>query len=652
MTKVASYQIVFSLVMILSFFSLRIAAQEIEIEELELIYGEDIIVTAAKREQKIVEAPSAISVITSEDIKQLGATQLGEAFIMTPGVHIGYTAANYMIAGGIRGFEKLPGNKTLLLIDGVLWQWDMYNRPAYYPLPIALEEIERIEVLRGPGSSLYGANAMLGLVNIITKKLKDIPGTLVSLTVGEDNTIVGNYLHGSSIENKIDYRLSLGLDYRDNFSGSIAYLDNPVGKYPRTNASVDYIIDDNSKVNLVGSYMDLRECYGFSESTGAIDYADSDYYFTAVSYTSRDPNIISRVFWSFKDHWDSGNSKGVARNAASQMKLQGAEFQHSFEPFGNDIFVWGANVSQVKVLSVLCGKRRHDMSGVYADNVYKLTDNFSIDTGLRFDFHPNTGDTNSHRLAFLYSPNEKHHFRFTSSSAFRNPDFVESYVSYVIPGTYILTGYETLEPEKAETLEIGYRGWVEKLSIETNLFYTKVADYIAKRTIFLGPPQIIDYVNAENLMQYGAEIELKYPVTDWLSGVFNYTYYKMWEDDVSDRDFLLMTPEHMFNAQLRAQFANRISANVSLHYRGSTNWLEYAWYNSANPPLQGRTIGGGKADDYLIVNVRLGYKLRLLNNNAEVALSVWNLFDNKYDDYPIDTADITRRITANFTYTF
>ena len=127
------------------------------------------VVTASRHAQSIAEAPAAMSVVTAEDIRQLGATELSEALSMVVGVHLGRTNSFFSLAGGIRGFHKLPANKFVFLIDGIPTSFEVYGIPELYQLPITLEEIEKIEVLRGPGSSLYGANAMFGVINIIPK---------------------------------------------------------------------------------------------------------------------------------------------------------------------------------------------------------------------------------------------------------------------------------------------------------------------------------------------------------------------------------------------------------------------------------------------------------------------------------------------------
>ena len=648
-------------------FSGLASAQEIGIEELTELYGEEIIITASKREQKISDSPSAISIITAEDIKLLGATQLSEVFMMIPGIHIGYSTHNTAIMGGIRGFHKASTNTVVVLFDGIPWDFEFYGVPEFNPFPVALEEIERIEVLRGPGSSLYGPDAVSGVINVITKKLEDTKGNLVSLTAGEKNTFVGTYVHGGSIKNKINYRISSTWDQRDSW-GFIANLRDPSGKYMRLNSSFDFLIDDNSKINLFGSFLNVREQDACQEKIGAAIINNSEKYATSITYTSKDPNIMVRGFWQEKDvsTWIRGNSPTdtwLTSTFDLTMKSsgkKGVEFQHTFEPIEKDIFVWGVNFTQLTCKTdELGGRRRTDLSGVFVDNTYDFNDKFTINTSLRLDNHPNVGDTLSHRLSFLYSPWVDHNFRFTWASSFRNPGFVESYYNITHTGTYLgilpatltTTGSESLEAERAETLELGYRGMLtKKLSMEANVFYTKLVDFIQQTSSTVIGATVVttaQYQNLEDFYQLGTEIEFEYPFTNWLSGIVNYTYYDQWEEDpFNNTVYSEKTPCHMFNGQLRAQVNEKLTANLSLHYRGSSLWETLNTYTDSITGSS--TTVGGKAKDFIIANLNLLYKFQFYKKDAEISLNCFNLFDAEYDDYPVDSSEIHRRITASF----
>jgi len=196
----------------------------------------------------------------------------------------------------------------------------------------------------------------------------------------------------------------------------------------------------------------------------------------------------------------------------------------------------------------------------------------------------------------------------------------------------------------------------KKLNLEANVFYTRVMDYIY---FVYTTTTRRDFLNIDDLFEQGTEIELKYAFTDWLEGLLNYTYLNQWpQKDMSymeaSSSVLSMTPQNMFNGQLRAYFKNGLSANLELHYVGATDWRKYDWtpYYTTYRPAGSKTYGGGKAARYIIADLRLGYKFKFLKNDAELGLAIFDIFDKQYDDYPIDTSSVGRRITGTFTYKF
>lgn len=151
--------------------SLIASSGQEDFEDFEELSLEDLleieVVTAAKKAQKISQAPAAMYVITDEDIRQSGATSIPDALRMVPGIDVmEITATDFVI--NARGFNKEMSDKMLVLIDGRSVYWDFYGLVVWDSFPINLEEIKRIEIVRGPGSALYGANAFSGVINILT----------------------------------------------------------------------------------------------------------------------------------------------------------------------------------------------------------------------------------------------------------------------------------------------------------------------------------------------------------------------------------------------------------------------------------------------------------------------------------------------------
>lgn len=611
------------------------------------------VVTAGRQSQKISEAPAAMSVVTADDIRQLGAVSVSEALRMVTGLHLGHTNAGFQVAGGIRGFHKLPANKIVLLVDGTPWSLQMYDVPGVSQIPVSLEEIERIEVLRGPGSSLYGANAMFGVINVITRKPKDIQGNLFSATAGENKTVSGTMMHGGKAGENLFYRIGMGWDQMDN-SDYIAWAGDPEAASWRLNTAMDYTVDDNSSLSFSGAYLSPLNKDLIFESTGPVDWSDADTVVAALTYSAKDPQVTLKANIKDADR-SNGESFGVNYLNFAQG-TRGLEFQHQWQPMARDTLVWGGNFDQKYADGPSIGGRRClDMGGVFMDNTYSLTPQVDLNAGLRLDSHPNTNETVSHRLSLMVAPREQHHFRLTWGTSYRNPDFIESYYSRYSPageGRYLhVFGQEDNDPEKASTVELGYNGRLsDKWVVSASVFYSRLDDFI--NFVQSGNPYedadmggvVIPYafMNIGDAKQHGLELELNYQITEWLNGIVNYTYVDQKEKTDRMREILRMTPEHMANGQLRAKFKNGISANATVHYKDVTEWRRFVW---ASP--EGNTIAGGRAESYVYATLRVGYEFKMGRYPVDTGITAFNLFNTEFDEYPLDTSGVDRRLTGS-----
>ncbi|UCD86059.1 MAG: TonB-dependent receptor, partial [Deltaproteobacteria bacterium] len=209
------------------------------IGEADLFFVEEYMVTAAKRKQTVSESPSAVTVITEEDIRHSGATNVGELLRMVPGFEVvEFTPSDTGI--GARGQNKPMSNGILVMVNGRSIYLDFYGTVFWAFTDISLESVKRIEIIRGPGSALYGANAFHGVVNIITKEPEDVQGDNLSLTGGNLNTHI-NAIHSGKY-GELGYLLSAGWEQ------AFHREDGVSRRYPRERISLDYMLDDDSKI--------------------------------------------------------------------------------------------------------------------------------------------------------------------------------------------------------------------------------------------------------------------------------------------------------------------------------------------------------------------------------------------------------------------
>ena len=185
-------------------------------EELKWLQEESVVSTASRREQKVSETPAAVFVISQEDIRRSGANSIPEVLRMAPGVHVARIDANKW-AITMRGFNNRYANKLLVLIDGRTVYTPLFSGTYWDVQDTMLEDIERIEIIRGPGGALWGANAVNGIINIITKSAKDTQGGLFTGSAGSEERGMGGLRYGSKIGDNAYFRIYSKYSNHDDF---------------------------------------------------------------------------------------------------------------------------------------------------------------------------------------------------------------------------------------------------------------------------------------------------------------------------------------------------------------------------------------------------------------------------------------------------
>ena len=176
------------------------------------------VTSVSKKEQKLSKAVGAIFVITQEDIAHSNATNIPDLLRMVPGMDVAQINANTW-AVSVRGFDGRFSNKLLVMVDGRTVYTPTFGGVFWDALDLPLEDIERIEVIRGPGGSIWGANAVDGVVNIITKKASETHGGLVVAGAGNVDQGFGAIQYGGTIGNSTDYRVYMKYLDQDHLPG-------------------------------------------------------------------------------------------------------------------------------------------------------------------------------------------------------------------------------------------------------------------------------------------------------------------------------------------------------------------------------------------------------------------------------------------------
>lgn len=446
---------------------------------------ERTITSATRAAQSPLDSPSSITVITSDDIRLSGATTIADVLRRVPGVEVmSMSAATPYL--GIRGFNSELSNKVLWLIDGRSVYFELLAAPLPFGLPIGLEDIERIEVIRGPGSALYGANAVTGVINIITKKADSAERAHIVVQGGSPAFLTAS-AGANGLVGDLGYRFSAGYQQEGRWSKDGAFTDDdPVepflenqdlsGRTVRGMGRLDYRFLDKGLASVEGGFT-----RGFAElyNIGALGgYAIDGQTYYARGDLSYGP-VHLRGFWNHEEGdlgpWLSTPGRSRDLNAtvnddAVDLELE-ATLPFTTGPVSHQVNVGAGYRYKVFRFDYLQGGFEtpfieHHFRGFVQEQLsWKW---FSATLSFRVDRHPlvDVSQTLSPRgaLVFRVAPNTS--LRVNAGTAFRAMNAVESYMDIAIDtpadgffvrdfGGETAPGAPGLLPERIVTVEVG-----------------------------------------------------------------------------------------------------------------------------------------------------------------------------------------------------
>ncbi|MCX5859427.1 MAG: TonB-dependent receptor, partial [Proteobacteria bacterium] len=532
--------------------------------------------------------------------------------------------------------------------------------------PLALEDIRRIEVVRGPGSVLYGANAFHAVVNIITKAPGEDPGALVALTGGPES-LIGTFAE-SGRTGKISHRVSAGWTQ----TSSWADREDIILKYPHGLILLDYDLGKSRGVALEagldsGDYEMYYDMLGMFKSNG------TNHHLLAKFYT---PDLYFRAFWNaleskrtevpdivFKDMSVMGIPVSIAEGYKfdTQMESNTLDLEaQKIQVLGSDhILTGGANFRYNTALSPLVGGyRTQSLAGAYVQHEFLFRDRIHSYLGVRYDYHPLAGSSLSPRASVLASPLTGHTFRVSYGRSFRNPTIVENYVDIGVPlnlGISVaIKGSRDISPERLDSVEGGYQSDLlqGRLRLGASFFHTWINGLVGPDlpedvlgTISQGVSGSMDNMIDEKA--WGVEAEVKAKPFPYLTGFANYTYTHVYNELFQEID--RRTPQHKANGGVTLSLDNGLSATLLLNYVGPTRWPHVIRFPNLPETLWFLPLG--PLDAYTLLNLRVGYAF--LKKRAEVAVSVFNLLGDKHREYPAkNIGEVDRRITGRVQVNF
>lgn len=598
-------------------------------KEIPSVYG------ASKFEQKVTQAPSSVSIVTSQDIKKYGYRTLADIVRSVSGFYATYDR-NYSYIG-VRGFGR-PGDynsRVLLTIDGHRVNDNVYNQAMIgTEFILDVDLIERLEIIRGPGSSLYGSNAFFGVINIITKRGRDLKGAEVSGEAGSFNTYKGRLSYGNRYQSGMEV-IASGTAY-DSKGDQLYYAeyDSPATNGGITNntdydrfqslfstvASGDFTFqgayssrtkgfptgaydtdfnDPQNKTVDTRSYGDVKYEHGVSarnDLTARLYYDYSKYQGDYVYYQSlADLNKDGAT-----GTWWGTELKLISRSFDLQRLIIGAEYQDNRRQVQES---YDINASGPPFYD----SRDSTVWAAYIQDEITFSPSLILNAGVRYDHYSTFGGTTNPRLALIITPAEKSTIKVLYGSAFRAPNAYELYYS-----TGTQSANPDLKPETIATSEVVYEQYIgDHLRASVLGYYYKIRDLINYDDDPLVPGNT-QFRNIDEVSATGSTAELE---GKWASGVearFSYTIQRT--TDKATGDPLTNSPAQM----------GKLVLNVPVVKEKLFLGLEEQYMDRR------KLEAGGYAPAFAVTNLTL--ISQHIVQRLEASLSVYNLFDKEYGD--------------------
>ncbi|HYC02609.1 MAG TPA: TonB-dependent receptor [Azospirillaceae bacterium] len=569
--------------------------------------GDLEVTSVAKRKQSLSDAPAAVHVLSGEDILSAGPGRLPEALRLAPNLHVGrYDTLGYAItARGFNGYET--ANKLLVLIDGRSVYSPMHSGVFWDTQDVMLEDLERIEVVSGPGGTLWGANAVNGVVNVLTKNARDTVGNVASLQLGTEERRA-SVRHGGELGGNGAYRIyAMGFE-RDRPGFTVGFEPSDEWHGLQGGARVDWE-SGRDRVTLQGDAYDSRSEVN-SSPTSTIDF--ELWGANALGRWTRSLDNGSVELQAYYDHVDRYNITGDEK-----VDTYDVQAQHAFSPWEGHELVWGAGhrIIQDDYFNILGGfqlaqrDRTLHLSNVFIQDEVALADTLRLTLGLKLERSSFTGIEwmPNARLAWKAAPETL--LWAAVSRAVRTPSRIERELTF--PGVLLPGGFDS---EKLVAFEAGYRGQPRAdvtLSVST---YFNLYDGLRTTSPLTAAPIPLGFRNGLKGHTYGLEASAEWLVRrGWRLGAGTNLIGKSFEPtngfvDRAARGSLGNDPNWQFFLRSRADLTESVSLDV-----------------------QARAVDElpREVASYIAVDARLAWRL---SDAAELALNGRNLTDKRHSE--------------------
>ncbi len=624
---------------------------------LEALMGIEV-TSVSKRPQQQRVAPAAISVISGQDIRRWGVTNIPDALRRVPGLHVARIDANKW-AVTARGFNSRFANKLLVLLDGRSVYTPLFAGVYWDALDTPLEDIDRIEVIRGPGGTLWGANAVNGVINIITKSADKTQGGLLSVGAGNETRGLATLRYGKQTENGLAYRIYA--KYRDTDTGYSQDKSRDDANFGQLGFRSDWSLQGGDQITLQGDYYDGSAGQQLSIP---VDPAP------AVASLNEDTeqsggNILFR--WqremgptsdlSLQLYYDHVDRDGpVLREDRDTFDL---DFDYRFRLADRHNLLWGLgyrrqmdNTPSTSTFSLDPASRDVNLYTAFIqDEINLIEDRLQLTLGSKFEHNDFTGFEFQPNIRMAWTPDSQQTVWAAISRAVRTPARGEHDVRLQVvpppgapPVPIVVIGDREFDSEELIAYELGYRFQSgRRWSSDLTAFINKYQNLRTFDPKFFPPPELgLPFANRLAGRAWGVEWNGQYKVNNrWrLQAVYSYLNVKLDLKDNSQDSFSKSaedsSPRHQFSLWSAVDLTPKWQFDTTLRYVGDIN----------SPPP-----GAGQ---FVELDARLAWQA---GSGLELSLAGRNLLHNQHREFQPDfiqtqSTQVERSLFANMRLQF
>lgn len=630
---------------------------ELSLEEL----GNVMVDSVSKQPEELWRAPVAISVLTRDQIRRSGLTALPEVLRLVPGVEVARIDSDHWSVG-VRGLGDNFAKSLQVLIDGRSLYTPLFAGTYWPAHDVLLEDIDRIEVIRGPGGTVWGATAVTGVINIVTLSTRDTQGAVGSVTVGSTDRGIGTFRYGGSRGSTFDYRV-----YAKGFArGAQSHRDDADFDewwMSLAGARAEWRPSDRNTFTVQGDLSGGRHGQRVPR-TSFVPPAnlplDGELHATGAYVRGRwERNAADSSFVRLQTYYDF--TSWTAPHFEERRHTFDVDLTHAFQPIGRHAFTWGAGfrnspatfVQMLPQLNFTPASETHRLYSAFVqDDIDLIAERLSLTAGSKIEHNQYTGAEFQPSIRLLWSPRPSEALWGSISRAVRTPSGIERRIESIgffqqsgqLPIYLRTVGSASFGAETLIGYEAGYRTLLTPtLSVDLAAFHNHhddLATFGQATATFPTQPIVhavatLPYVNGAEGKSTGFELAPEWRIRPWwqLRGSYSYVQFDIEPkpgslDAATVNRYEGSSPRHMTRLDSRLTFGE---AELDLTYR----------YVSELPARQ--------VEAYHTADIRAGW---FVHRRLDVAVSGQNLLQPHHAEWnnPATGVSIARSVSLTATW--